>query len=178
MLLQNRKTLEIFGHEKTSFRNSRWSVSFEFSAQLARSDPAGEKRLECRRDVLNLVRRFVHEFQPEVANSYLTPWIDVRTCFLRLSAEHRIPAANVGYYRMRTALWISQRDPMLFAGPAAIAISTAGGKNSAEYAMASVEDRKDGDRQELPELAVLLVNSLQSAMDALCKLLIPTLVTP
>jgi hypothetical protein len=73
MLLQNRKTLEIFGHEKTSFRNSRWSVSFEFSAQLARSDAAGEKRLECRRDVLNLVRRFVHEFQPEVANSYLTP---------------------------------------------------------------------------------------------------------
>jgi hypothetical protein len=79
---------------------------------------------------------------------------------------------------MRADLWISQSDVMLFAGPAAIAISTAGGKNSAEYAMASVEDRKDGDRQELPELAVLLVNSLQSAMDALCKLLIPTLVTP
>jgi hypothetical protein len=73
MLLQNRETFEVFRHEETSFRNSCWSMSFEFSAQLARRDSAGEKRLERRRDVLNLFRRFVHEFQPKVANSYFTP---------------------------------------------------------------------------------------------------------
>ena len=68
------------------------------------------------------------------------PRIDVRTCLLRLRAEDRIPAADVGDYRMRTALWISQRDPMLFAWPAAIAVRSAGGKESAEDAMLGVED--------------------------------------
>ena len=93
-------------------------------------------------DLLNLVCRFMDEFQAKVANAGLAPRVDVRTCFLRLSAEHRIPAANVGYYWMRAALWISQSDAMLFAGPAAIAISSAGGKKSAEDTMLRVEDRK------------------------------------
>ncbi len=66
----------------------------------------------------------------------------MRACLLRLRAEDRIPAANVGDYRMRAALWISQGDPMLFAWPAAIAIRRAAGKESAEDAMLGVEDRQ------------------------------------
>ena len=91
-------------------------------------------------DLLNLVCRFMDEFQTKVMNAGLAPRIDVRTCLLRLRAEDRIPAANVSYYRMRPALWISQGDPMLFAWTAAIAIRGAGGKESAKDAMLGVED--------------------------------------
>ena len=70
------------------------------------------------------------------------PGIHVRACLLRLRAEDRIPAANVGDHRMRTALGISQGHSMFFAWPAAIAISSAGGKESAEDAMLRVEDRQ------------------------------------
>jgi hypothetical protein len=41
---------------------------------------------------------------------------------------------------MRSALWISQGDPMLFAWPAAITVSSASGKESAKDAMLRVED--------------------------------------
>ena len=66
--------------------------------------------------------------------------IHVRACLLRLRAEDRIPAADVGQYGMRTALRISQSHPMLFAWTAAIAVGGSGGKESAEDAMLRVED--------------------------------------
>jgi len=47
---------------KRPFCNSRWSISLELNGQLARIDSADEKRLERRRDVLKLLRRFMHEF--------------------------------------------------------------------------------------------------------------------
>ena len=139
-LLQNRETLEVLGHEETSFRDSRGSISLEFIAQLCRVDSAGEKCLKRVSDLLNLVCRFMDEFQTKVMNAGLAPRIEMRTCFLRLRAEDRIPAANVSYYRMRPALWISQGDPMLFAWTAAIAVGSAGGEESAEDAMLCVED--------------------------------------
>jgi len=138
--LQNGETLEILGHEEASFRHSSGSISLEFASQLGRLDSAAEKCLERSRNVLNLAPRFVREFQTEVANPRLAPRINVRTCLLRLRAEDRISAANISDYRMRTALWISQCDPMLFAWPAAIAVGCAGGKEAAEDAVLGMEN--------------------------------------
>ncbi len=138
--MQNGETLEVLGHEEASFGDSLGSMTFQFTAQLAPADSAGEKCLERGCDVLNLMRRFVYEFQTKVANTGLAPRIDMRTRLLRFRAEDRIPAADVGYHRMRTALRISQGDPMLFARSAAIAVRGAGGKESTEDAMLCVED--------------------------------------
>lgn len=96
--------------------------------------------MECGCDVLNLIRRFMHEFETKVTNTNVAPGLDVRACFLRFGAEHRIPAANVGEHGMRTAMWIAQSHPMVFTWPAAISISSSGGKESAKHAMLCVED--------------------------------------
>src|SRR5580692_2945591 len=103
-LLQNRKALEVPGHEEASFRDSRRRISLQLIAQLTRVDSSGEKGLKRGSDLLNLVCRFMHEFQAKVANAGVNPRVDVRTCFLRLRAEDRIPTPNVGYHRMRAAL--------------------------------------------------------------------------
>jgi hypothetical protein len=139
-LLQDGETFKILGHKKAAFRYSSRSLSLECSAELARVDSAREKCLERGSHLLNFVGRFMHEFQTKVANARLAPRFDVRACFLRFSAEDRVPAAYVGKYRMRAALWISQGHPMLFAWPAAIAIRGASGKEAAKDTMLGVED--------------------------------------
>ena len=167
MLFAAQQNTSVFQVQQSSFVVVRHLITVTAKSGIARS-PAATKRLpsvtpagavrfssapscpalilppeiflERGRDVLHLLRRFVHEFQTEVANTRLTPRIDVRACLLRLRAEDRISAANVSDHRMRTALRISQRHPMLFAWPAAIAVSSTGGKESAEDAMFGVED--------------------------------------
>ena len=64
----------------------------------------------------------------------------MRAGLLGFRTEDRIPASDVGKYRVCTALRIFEGHPMLFARPAAIAVRRAGGKEAAKYAMLSVED--------------------------------------
>src|ERR1700733_1479428 len=120
--MQNRETLEVLGYEKASFRYSSGSTPLQLSAELSGGDFAREKCLERGSDVLNVLRRFVHELETEVANACGAPGIHVRTRFLRLRTEYCISTANVGHYRMRASLWISHGHSMPFAWPPAIAI--------------------------------------------------------
>ena len=91
-------------------------------------------------NVLNFLSRFMHEFQSKMANTRRAPTLHVRAGLLRLRPEDRVPTSDVGEYGMRTSLRIFESHPMLFAGPTAIAVRRAGGKEAAEHAMLGVED--------------------------------------
>ena len=84
----------------------------------------------------------MHELQAEVADAGGAPGFQVQAGLLRFGAEDGVAAADVGHHRMRAPGGIAQRDAVLFAGTAAIAIAGAGGEEAAEDAVLGVEDRQ------------------------------------
>ena len=98
--------------------------------------------LKCPADPGHLLRGFVDKLEPEMADARREPICKMRAGFLSFSSENGIAAADVGHHRMRSSTRILQRNPVAFAGPAAVLITGAGGKEPAEDAVFGVEYRQ------------------------------------
>src|SRR5690349_3478602 len=84
----------------------------------------------------------MRELQPEMSDSRVAPSGQMLTRLLRFGAKHRITAPDIGQDGMRTSCRVPQRDRVLLARPAAIAIAGAGRQKPAKHAVLGVKDRQ------------------------------------
>src|SRR5262249_3317639 len=101
---------------------------------------AAESSFEGPCDAHNLFRRFVREFQAELRNARVAPGGKVGAGFLRFGSEYGIAAPDVSEDRMSAARGVLQCEHVFFAGPAAIAVTGAGGQKAAEDAVLGMEN--------------------------------------
>src|SRR5665213_3716281 len=126
-------------HEETAFGYAFRGRTLQCTVQFLRRRPAGEKVREGPADADHLIRRLMHKFEPEMTDSRREPFGQMKARLLRFGAKDGVTAAHVGHHRMRPAIGIAQCDLVLLARPSAIAITGAGGKESAEHAVFGVE---------------------------------------
>src|SRR5579862_3372546 len=84
----------------------------------------------------------MHKLQSKVSNPGGSPKIEMRARFLRLCAEHCVPAPDIRHYGVRAPCVIPQLHAMLLARTSAILVTRAIREKAAENAVLRMENRQ------------------------------------
>jgi O-acetylhomoserine/O-acetylserine sulfhydrylase-like pyridoxal-dependent enzyme len=129
-------------HEVAPLGDPGGTAARSRASSAAASSVAVERARQAAQHLGHLGGVRVHELDARVAQAGGAPARPVPRRALRLGAEDRVAAADVGQHRVQPALVVAQRQAVPLAGVAAVGVVVAVREEAAEHAVLGVEDRQ------------------------------------